>query len=142
MMQILTEKRFDPFPTAVFCGNDAVALGCMEVLAENQIRVPEEVSVAGFDDTLTARITTPQLTTIRQPFRQMGRRAVEALLPQINDSRGSRKKDAIQQIEQEESAAVISAEHARKQPHTEVFDVELVVRGSVGPPPAHPLILK
>lgn len=67
-------------PTALFCANDAVALGCMEVLAQAGLRVPEDVSIVGFDDTLAARTSTPQLTTLRQPLRQMGARAVELLI--------------------------------------------------------------
>jgi LacI family transcriptional regulator len=141
MEKILTENRFDPFPTAIFCGSDAIALGCMEVLAENQIRVPEDVSIVGFDDTLTARITTPQLTTIRQPFRQMGRRSVEVLLPQINPepSEVNDKRD-FRKIGQEESTTLVSGPDSRKRHHTEVFDVELVIRGSVGTPRSHSLV--
>jgi LacI family transcriptional regulator len=67
-------------PTALFCANDAVALGCMEVLSQAGLRVPEDISVVGFDDTLAARTSTPQLTTLRQPLRQMGARAVELLI--------------------------------------------------------------
>jgi LacI family transcriptional regulator len=143
MTQILAQNRFDPFPTAIFCGSDAIALGAMEVLTENRIRVPEEVSLAGFDDTLTARITMPQLTTMRQPFRQMGRRAVEELLPQINAIRGQDDHSSnFQRREQEESAANASAPDTQKFPYTEVFDVELVIRGSVGPPPLNPVSLR
>jgi LacI family transcriptional regulator len=155
MADILDQKRFDPFPTAIFCGNDAIALGAMEVLTEHQIRVPEDVSLAGFDDTLTARITTPQLTTMRQPFRYMGRRAVQVLLPQIDAS--CNKDDTLEdpmnklnmpesleqeeQEEQEEPAFTVSAfaNAAQKLSYSEVFDVELVVRGSVGPPSPEPL---
>jgi DNA-binding LacI/PurR family transcriptional regulator len=143
MWEILHQNRFDPFPTAIFCGSDAIALGAMEVLTENQIRIPEDVSLAGFDDTLTARITKPQLTTMRQPFRHMGRRAVEVLLPQIDASRNKddpiedpmNKLNMSQSTEQEESAFTASfADAAQKLSFSEVFDVELVVRGSVGPP--------
>lgn len=67
-------------PTALFCANDAVALGCMEVLAQVGLRVPDDISIVGFDDTLAARTSTPQLTTLRQPLRQMGARAVELLI--------------------------------------------------------------
>jgi LacI family transcriptional regulator len=53
------------------------------MLAEAGIRVPEDISVVGFDDTLAARTTIPQLTTVRQPLREMGQRAVEILLDEI-----------------------------------------------------------
>lgn len=72
-------------PHMIFCGSDAIALGCMEVLTERGLRVPEDVSVAGFDDTLAARMTVPPLTTVRQPLREMGRMAVEELLARIEN---------------------------------------------------------
>lgn len=70
-------------PQAVFCANDTIALGAMEALAECGIRVPEDVSIAGFDDTLAARISVPQLTSVRQPLRAMGAKAVELLLGRV-----------------------------------------------------------
>jgi LacI family transcriptional regulator len=67
-------------PTALFCANDASALGCMEVLSQAGLRVPHDISIAGFDDTIAARTSVPQLTTIRQPLRQMGGKAVELIV--------------------------------------------------------------
>lgn len=75
-----TGKRL---PHAIFCANDNVAMGVMEVLAEVGLRVPDDVSIAGFDDTLAARLAVPQLTSVRQPLRDMGTRAVELLLARI-----------------------------------------------------------
>jgi LacI family transcriptional regulator len=72
-----------PLPSAVFCANDGVGTGCLEALAAAGLRVPEDVSVVGFDDTLAARTTLPQLTTVRQPLRRMGAGAVELLLEQL-----------------------------------------------------------
>lgn len=112
-------ERPDPgahsLPTAVFCASDTIACGCIEALGERGLRVPDDISIAGFDDTLTARMTIPPLTTVRQPFRRMGRRAVELLLAQICGEPG--------------------AEPGGDAPRTEIFEAELVVRGSVGPPP-------
>lgn len=76
----LDEHKGRPLPTAVFCANDGVAFGCMEALSSAGLRVPDDISVAGFDDTLSARASVPQLSTVRQPLRQMGARAVELLL--------------------------------------------------------------
>jgi len=76
----LRENQGRAMPSALFCANDAVALGCMEILAQHGIRVPEDISIVGFDDTLAARTSTPQLTTVRQPLCQMGARAVELLI--------------------------------------------------------------
>ena len=113
MNELLEERRFEALPTAVFCASDAIAYGCMEVLASHGLRVPDDISVAGFDDALLARMTTPPLTTMRQPFRQMGSRAVELLLSQ--------------------------GEAALESPGTQLFPVEIVIRQSVGPPSAQAL---
>jgi LacI family transcriptional regulator len=119
MATVLDTGLFDPLPTAIFCANDAIAYGCMEVLNSRGLRVPQDISIAGFDDALTARMTVPPLTTVRQPFREMGRRAVELLLPQI------------------ESKTTPSPETLSPQTpdlSKDIFPLELVIRGSVGPP--------
>ena len=73
----------EALPHAVFCASDDIALGCMEALAEWGLRVPDDISVAGFDDTLAARASVPRLTTVRQPLVLMGRIATEILLSKI-----------------------------------------------------------
>ena len=73
----------EPLPHAVFCANDGIAIGCIQALAELGLRVPDDISVAGFDDTLASRASVPQLTTVRQPLLEMGRKAAEILLAQI-----------------------------------------------------------
>ena len=67
-------------PTALFCGNDLMAVGALEALAELNIRVPEEISVMGYDDQEVARYTRPALSTCVLPNYEMGRWAVETLL--------------------------------------------------------------
>lgn len=74
-----------PRPEAVFCGNDAIALGCIQALTEQGLRVPEDVSVVGFDDIWFARAA--RLTTVRQPLHALGRRAMEVLMEQIDAKR-------------------------------------------------------
>lgn len=81
--QWLRHHTGERLPHAIFCANDSVAIGAMEALAEAGLKVPEDVSVAGFDDSLAARISVPQLTSVRQPLRAMGARAVEVLLARI-----------------------------------------------------------
>lgn len=73
----------EAMPHAIFCANDGIAIGAMQALAEWGLRVPEDLSVAGFDDTLASRACVPQLTTVRQPLVEMGRKAAEILLTQI-----------------------------------------------------------
>jgi DNA-binding LacI/PurR family transcriptional regulator len=67
-------------PTAVCCYNDMSALGAMRSIHMHGLRVPDDISVAGFDDLFVASYTQPPLTTVRQPMRRMGKLAMENLL--------------------------------------------------------------
>ncbi|NLF13129.1 MAG: LacI family transcriptional regulator [Anaerolineaceae bacterium] len=95
-------------PTAVFCFNDMTAVGVMYSLALAGLQVPADVSVVGFDDLELAAYFSPPLTTVRQPRRQMGERAMQTLLALIEE----------QGI-----------------PQAEVLQTELVVRRTTGPAP-------
>ena len=66
-------------PTAIFASNDDMALGCMAVAAELGLRVPQDLSVAGFDDSTGSRFSLPRLTTLRQPIVEMAALAAERL---------------------------------------------------------------
>ncbi|WP_238007972.1 LacI family DNA-binding transcriptional regulator [Dactylosporangium sp. AC04546] len=66
--------------TAVFAGNDQMALGMMRAFHEHGIRVPDDISIVGFDDIPEAEFLSPPLTTIRQDFDEVGRRCIAALL--------------------------------------------------------------
>lgn len=67
-------------PTAVFAGSDETALGVIEAARARGLRIPEDLSVVGFDDTPVARLAAPPLTTVRQPLREMGAVAVRTAL--------------------------------------------------------------
>ncbi|MGW5049617.1 LacI family DNA-binding transcriptional regulator [Actinokineospora sp. NPDC004072] len=69
----------DAPPTAVFAASDQMALGVCEALRRRGLRVPEDVSVVGFDDLPEARWSAPPLTTIRQPMAEMGKLAVRTV---------------------------------------------------------------
>jgi DNA-binding LacI/PurR family transcriptional regulator len=69
---------------AVFTGDDEAAIGALQALKEAEIRVPEEVSVAGFDDQSLAPFLTPPLTTVHAPTDEVGRSAARTLLRLIN----------------------------------------------------------
>lgn len=69
-------------PTAIFCANDLMALGAMEAIKQLGLRVPQDVSVMGYDDQEIARHTHPPLTTMLLPNYAMGFAAVEALIKQ------------------------------------------------------------
>jgi DNA-binding LacI/PurR family transcriptional regulator len=81
-MDKLLELRHPP--TAVCCYNDMSALGAMRSIRLHGLRVPEDISVAGFDDLFLASYTEPPLTTVRQPMRRMGQMAMEHLLMLIS----------------------------------------------------------
>ncbi|MEP7363902.1 MAG: LacI family DNA-binding transcriptional regulator [Acidobacteriota bacterium] len=97
----------DP-PTAVFCYNDMSALGAMNAAHAAGLRVPEELSLVGFDDLYISQYLNPPLTTVRQPMAEMGRLATETLLRLL-----------------------------AKEPSTQIIKVpgELIVRESAVPPP-------
>jgi LacI family transcriptional regulator len=69
----------DDRPTAIFCQNDRTAIGCYEALKEAGMRIPEDISVIGYDDEEISRHLHPQLTTSVLPHRAMGRWAIEQL---------------------------------------------------------------
>ena len=97
-------------PTALICFNDKTAVGALAAAAQRGLRVPHDLSIAGFDDIDLAKATTPALTTVRQPLQEMGRMAVSLLIRLLERHR----LDAL---------------------HVELA-TELVIRDSTGPVPA------
>src|SRR4029077_19374232 len=69
--------------TALVCASDPLALGAIRAIRRAGLRVPEDVSVVGYDDSAFMSAVEPPLTTVRQPIEAMGRAAVAALLAQI-----------------------------------------------------------
>jgi len=96
--------------TAVFCFNDISAIGAVRALCDAGLRVPEDVSVIGFDDIITAAYGQPSLTTVKQPLQEMGAAAAQALLDRI-------------------------AEPSKEWPAEIVMEPQLIVRESTGPAP-------
>jgi len=77
MMSLLERNREI---TAIACYNDSMAAGAMSVLYDNDIKIPTEISIIGFDDLLIARYLHPKLTTIRYPLHTMAKQAAELAL--------------------------------------------------------------
>ena len=77
----------DEPPTAIFASNDNMAVGAIQAARERGLRVPEDLSVVGFDDADISRIVTPMLTTVRQPLEEMGRMAVSLLTRLLEQQR-------------------------------------------------------
>jgi DNA-binding LacI/PurR family transcriptional regulator len=98
-----------PPPTALVCVNDLMAVGALRELRARGLRVPEDVSVTGFDDIQLARYLHPSLTTIRQEKSRLGTEAGRSLLRHVNGE-----------------ADV---------PTVVTLPVELIARGSTAPPP-------
>lgn len=67
-------------PTAVFCGNDLLALGALKACLSTGLRVPESISIVGCDDIEMSRVVTPELTTVAVPARELGARAARMLV--------------------------------------------------------------
>nr|WP_308346509.1 substrate-binding domain-containing protein [Streptomyces sp. ISL-66] len=74
----------DPLVTAVFCANDHMALGLLRALHEAGRAIPGDISVVGFDDIPESAYFTPPLTTVRQDFGELGRRALELLVEELD----------------------------------------------------------
>jgi LacI family transcriptional regulator len=80
MKDLLREK---PYPTAVFVGNDTVAIGVMAAIREKGLRIPNDIAVVGYDDIPIAAYTSPPLTTVRVPAVEPGRIAGEMVIALI-----------------------------------------------------------
>jgi hypothetical protein len=98
-------------PTAVFCTNDLIALGVLQEMTRHKIRVPEDISIVGYDDIDFAAAAAVPLTSVRQPRQQLGRTAARMLL--------------------EEAAAGDNHQHQQV-----IFEPELIVRQSTKATPA------
>ena len=76
-------RLFAAGATAIVCASDPLALGAVRAARRAGLRVPQDVSVVGFDDSALMSCTEPPLTTVRQPIESMGRTVIELLLAQI-----------------------------------------------------------
>lgn len=70
-------------PTAIFASNDVMAMGAMDAVRSRGLRVPEDISILGFDDIPQAAVVRPALTTVRQPLRDMGGLAAQMLIDKL-----------------------------------------------------------
>ncbi|PHY17607.1 LacI family DNA-binding transcriptional regulator [Caulobacter sp. BP25] len=98
-------------PTAIFASNDDMALGCVASIAEAGLMTPGDISVAGFDDSSSARFSRPQLTTVRQPVAEMSSVAAKLLIAQARTNEPAERPEDI------------------------LLPFELIHRASTAPPP-------
>ncbi|SEL37491.1 transcriptional regulator, LacI family [Roseateles sp. YR242] len=76
----------EEMPHAIFAGNDAIAMGCLDVLVARGLQVPQQISLVGFDDTQLAR--SARMATVRQPLRELGQRAARLLVASVDAKLG------------------------------------------------------
>lgn len=79
-------------PTAIFASNDVMAMAAMDAVRQRGLRIPEDVSILGFDDVPQASLVRPSLTTVRQPLEQMGRTAAQILLDILRNPNHSHQR--------------------------------------------------
>jgi len=72
-------------PTAIFAGNDEIAVGVVEAARERGVRIPEDLSLVGYDDRPLSSVMSPRLTTIHQPFVEIGDLAVRLVIERVED---------------------------------------------------------
>ncbi len=81
-------------PTAIVAGSDLIAAGCIDAARARGLRIPDDLAITGFDDTMLARYSHPSLTTVRAPLEEMGRLAVETLFS-IMQGAGPRPREIV-----------------------------------------------
>lgn len=82
-------------PTAIFIANNAMTIGCLKALAEAKVRIPDQISVIGFDDSEWAEFFSPPLTVVRQPTYTMGTLAGEILFQRILGTAPQEKQEIV-----------------------------------------------
>lgn len=85
------ERSEEQRPTAIFAGSDLMAYGVISAAEEFGLRVPEDIALIGFDDNPSSAHMRPALTTVRQPFSDMGARAIELLFSLIERAQAARR---------------------------------------------------
>ncbi|MFC7395528.1 LacI family DNA-binding transcriptional regulator [Scopulibacillus cellulosilyticus] len=79
-------------PTAIFASTESLAIGTIQSAHELNVKIPEDLSVIGFDNTILATMCVPQLTTIAQPIEEMAQKAIELLIEEINTPKKVRQR--------------------------------------------------
>ncbi|KMS69342.1 LacI family transcriptional regulator [Streptomyces viridochromogenes] len=101
-------------PTAVFAGNDQMAMGVLAAFAERGVKVPQDVSLVGFDDMKGSGYLVPALTTVRQDFVHLGRSAIELLVRMLGGEKTQRLKITPELVVRRSTAAPV----ADSRPHS------------------------
>ena len=91
---VTVKVREQSLPDAVFCVNDLTALGAMKAIEEKGLKIPDDISIIGFDDIPEASLVKPSLTTVSQPQYEIGKKCMKRLLERIN----GKKDEPVQTI--------------------------------------------
>lgn len=121
-------------PTAIFACNDQVAHDILIAADEYGVRVPEELSVIGFDDIASSTYSRPPLTTVRQPFYEMGKRATELLLALLEMQPTRRRAQVSGSMYSPDIYPNIANLDQRNNPIRVRLNTDLVVRSSCSSP--------
>jgi LacI family transcriptional regulator len=95
MYEFLQEFKKTELPSAIVCYNDLLALGIIQALKENNIRIPEDIAIIGFDDISFSSLSEVQLTTVSQSKYEMGKVALKTLLNKLENGSRSTKENKI-----------------------------------------------
>ncbi|WP_226037217.1 GntR family transcriptional regulator [Aquibacillus saliphilus] len=98
-------------PTAIVCYNDELAIKLLDVLREKNLKIPNDISVVGFDNSFLAKVSEVKLTTVEHPQSEMGKTAAQMILNLIKDQNGNTRK-------------------TNEKVESVVFDPELITRSS------------
>jgi LacI family transcriptional regulator len=124
-------------PTAVFCCNDDMAVGALKAAVDRGLRVPQDVSLIGFDDNAFASYVSPALTTVRRPIEEMSRIGAERLLAMLDRPAAAQAAgaDAAQAVGQGRHAAQVAGSDTGRNPdaalESVLIETQLVFRDSV-----------
>jgi DNA-binding LacI/PurR family transcriptional regulator len=88
-LELLQESSL---PSAIFACNDMLAVGALQAAKEMKIRVPKELSIISFDNTILSSVTNPPLTTIAQPMEQLGKLAVDLIVENIKEDKQMKQR--------------------------------------------------
>lgn len=108
LSKLLLQKN-ERFPTAIVCYNDELAVMLLDVLREKNLKVPEDISIVGFDDSFLAKVSEVKLTTVEHPKSELGKNAAETILSLIRETNEDTMDNKLA---------------------SKVFEPELIVRGS------------
>ena len=88
-------SKSDKRPTGIFCYNDEIAYMVLNIAYKLKIKIPEDLSIIGFDDSSLSRIMEPKLTSITHPKEQMGKDAANLIIKLVNNDNKFEASDSI-----------------------------------------------